>query len=737
MHTAISAAVLLAACAAPLSAQTGLDPRGRVHIPIGVADAVDTLKTFVEAEGGFSPGFASYGISFWLFDPAAGRLYAPTQDGASFDYGLAPGGQLIPWTTWSVGAVQVKTEVCHVRRSSPVGEVHVVGARAQLTNAGNTPVKAVLFAALRPPGPAGSAVGRIEVSPGGDALLVDGRVALLSNQRPDGVGVAGADTVGKSATVGALPADKAATSATGDCSGALRFDFTLAPGKPQTVGFVCPVLPGRRAVGHKWNLAGPTGPIDDNRPNPAAGGYLLVDPGLAYYRSVQADRLFAEAEEDRQDPVGRVRLRLPDRRWVDAFGALTGHLGLCLNEGAPDAAAVNYNVFTRDAAFIAAALHRAGRADLAGRAVEYLLKQPFNGRLQPEADNPGQVLWLAGEHRRFTRDKAWLTRSYESVRRLAALIKYYRTTKGPHWIDESGVEFGAAVPKERRRELKPGALDGTHPEYTEAFDLAGLRAAILLAQDMEAKADADDWTRVVERLAGEYDRKFGRKLPAQYGSYAVLWPCRLYSPETSRSAEQFAKIGAQKPGGRRCFPLAAAHQGLFAGNRSAGHGTLDLHFKHEAMRGWFAPDEGVKSAPGGWRHARTRWNPEVAMPHGWACAEALMLLRDCLLYEERGRLVLLAGVPPEWLKVKGGFEAENLPTHFGPCTFGWIPQRDGSVLLTVSDTCDPPDGFLLRIPETTAVIAKIGDFELKRERNGDILIPATERKVKVVFGEPD
>ena len=32
-----------------------LDPRGRIHIPIGNPDTLDTLKTFVEAEGALSP----------------------------------------------------------------------------------------------------------------------------------------------------------------------------------------------------------------------------------------------------------------------------------------------------------------------------------------------------------------------------------------------------------------------------------------------------------------------------------------------------------------------------------------------------------------------------------------------------------------------------------------------------------------------------------------------------------
>jgi hypothetical protein len=31
-----------------------LDPRGKVHIPIGIANSLDTLKTFVEVEGDVS-----------------------------------------------------------------------------------------------------------------------------------------------------------------------------------------------------------------------------------------------------------------------------------------------------------------------------------------------------------------------------------------------------------------------------------------------------------------------------------------------------------------------------------------------------------------------------------------------------------------------------------------------------------------------------------------------------------
>jgi len=64
-----------------------LDPCGKVHIPIGIANSLDTLKTFVEAEGNFSPGVGSYSVYFWIFDKTAGRLVAPTMGACAYrDY---------------------------------------------------------------------------------------------------------------------------------------------------------------------------------------------------------------------------------------------------------------------------------------------------------------------------------------------------------------------------------------------------------------------------------------------------------------------------------------------------------------------------------------------------------------------------------------------------------------------------------------------------------------------------
>jgi hypothetical protein len=52
-------------------------PAGKAHILLAVPGSTDLDKTFVEPDGSFSPGVASYGVTTWLYDLRQGRLYSP------------------------------------------------------------------------------------------------------------------------------------------------------------------------------------------------------------------------------------------------------------------------------------------------------------------------------------------------------------------------------------------------------------------------------------------------------------------------------------------------------------------------------------------------------------------------------------------------------------------------------------------------------------------------------------
>ena len=724
--------------------RAALDPRGRLHIPIGIPDTVDTLKTFVEAEGNFSPGFGTYGIYFWLFDIDSGRLIAPTMDGVEVSHGLAAGTLLIPWSEWGAGEMNVRTEVCQVQLDSPAGPVFVAAVRARVANRGRSARRVALYATLRPLGAAGGALSRLEVAASGDTLVVDGHTALATNRMPSAAGVIDNDTIGELASAGKLPAGKQAGSESGDCSGGLRLDWTIAAGAFETMGFVCPVLPGRSAARHIWVDLKQNAMVDRAELNPKEGGIPQPDPGPAFYRELRPDACFQIAESYWTRFLSRVDVHTPDTRWDEAMRAILAHASLCMNEGVPDVAVVNYNVFNRDGMYIANIMQKSGLTEYSERVIDYFISHPFNGRAYPEADNPGQILWVIHQHWLLTRDRGWAERIYPSVRKAAAMIHYYRTTPGPHWVSLTSLEFGDALPATSREELKPGRCDGFHPEYTDAFDIAGLRGAAELAHACGHADDAASYSRIADALFSAYDEKFGDRLAKQYGSYAVLWPCRLYPAWSGKAHDQFGDKGAQKPESWRYFPLATAHQGLYAGNRAAGHGTLDLHLSHEQMRGWYAFDEGGGSGSGGWYRARTTWthskerpgdNRSVAMPHGWAIAELWLLMRDSIVFEDdEGRLVLFAGLPERWFRDPKGVEVNRLATYFGALDLSYKPDGSGAEL-SIAGSAAPPAGYVLSIPPELGATVTHDGRNVPVDSKGDCRLAPDVRRIRIRFAE--
>jgi hypothetical protein len=713
--SALSGGLLL-----PGAAEEGLEPRGEIHIPIGVPDTLDSLKTFVEAEGNFSPGFASHGVAFWIYEPKSRRYFAPTQDDVPHTRGLGSVGALIPWTRWKAGNIDVRTEVCQAARETPKGDAQVVGTRVTVTNRGELAAKCTLYVAITPIGAAGGPLHELRIE--NDTVFANDAPVLIPNTRPTGAEAPAPNGNVPPPPIRNAPRHGSLRSRVGDASGALRYDVALAAGASKTFGFVCPVLHGRRAVRHEWDGVSTWAQLDDADPIRGRDGVEQPAPGAAFYRLISADSLFSDAEEQWRKFRGDVEIDVPDARWSEAFRALTAHAAMCMNEGAPDVAVINYNVFNRDGVYVANILQKAGNFALAQRAIDYFLEHPFNGRVQPEADNPGQVLWILGEHWRFTRDRDWLARVWASVRKLAAMIHYCRTTPEPHWVSMDGIGFGNDLAGNRRLRLKPGACDGFHPEYTEAFDIAGMRSAADLA---EAKGDAESaaqWRTLAGQLRDVYDGAFGADLRRhEYANYCVLWPCAIYSYREGRGFEAFRELKAQEPTSWRYFPLGRAHQGLLAGSREAAAGTLAQHMEIESMRGWYALDEGGPSGPGNWGKARTHWKVRrhgpggvesaAAMPHGWAIAEMQLLLRDALAFEDGDRLVLFGGVPVDWFGKR--MELRNLPTHFGSLSVKLEPAEAGKARVTLSGKAQPPGGIIVRTPR--------GDVKIEDSAKGSLI----------------
>ncbi len=249
----------------------------KIHHTIGLPDTPDALKVFVEPGGRFSPGFGTFGVTCH----ATGVGPIPFNNPSMVRRADVPGPEpirvlagsdlLVAWIEDKRGEIHMRVEVCEVKRETPRGAGFIVAARVRLTNPKEYDVySTTLTVSITPEGPAGGPIHALAFSQ--HAFSIEGHPVLIAQSPSQGATLASWSFEPRPL----MPqAEVAVTSMTGDCRGSMLFDVALPAKGSVTLGFLCPVLPGRRA---------------------GAGGALQPDPGLEFYRGLNVDELFAEAE---------------------------------------------------------------------------------------------------------------------------------------------------------------------------------------------------------------------------------------------------------------------------------------------------------------------------------------------------------------------------------------------------------------------------------------------------------
>lgn len=122
-----------------------------------------------------------------------------------------------------------------------------------------------------------------------------------------------------------------------------------------------------------------------------------------------------------------------------------------------------------------------------------------------------------------------------------------------------------------------------------------------------------------------------------------------------------------------------------------------------------------------------------------SCDEAakyLCSLRSALLFEEKERLILCAGIPKVWLRAGEKIQIENMPTHWGTLSYTILVGKDGKkISFKLSGDVEPPDGFILRLPfkEDEIERATINRRETSVEESGDIELEPGTRSVSITL----
>jgi hypothetical protein len=417
---------------------------------------------------------------------------------------------------------------------------------------------------------------------------------------------------------------------------------------------------------------------------------------------------------------------------ANANQASLGYLLLATQPDGPRPGPLEHNkVWIRDAAFIGEALLGAGRLSLVEQYLPRLFQyQENDGRipailtpdgpeLEREWDSQGQAIYLVALAYRYNRSRVFLERWEPNVRRAAEFIRTLRARTA----DNPSSSRGILPPSRSAEDL---GSDKWHHYWDSYWGVAGLEEAAFIEAEL-GYADQSSWMMAeaqalrqairtsITAVMGEYPRYIPGS-PEDLDSSAMargnsvaLYPVQVLSPDDPLVIRSFdyyyQKWIAPSRGGYthiwgQWWPyggLGLARDYLRLGRQDIVHEILAWTLLHQTLPGAYAWAEQVSPVHGGITGGD--------MPHAWAAASFVSLIREMLAMSVGDRLVLFAGVPPSWLQKGNTVGLREAITEYGTLTA--LVESDletgsgawqGSLTLRISGTARPPGGYVWQLP---------------------------------------
>jgi hypothetical protein len=486
---------------------------------------------------------------------------------------------------------------------------------------------------------------------------------------------------------------------------------------------------------------------------------------------------------------------------LDLYRSCRSDLLMLADQGQIHPGPTIYDSFwIRDSSIEGIACALAGDSGLAGTQFgEHHLRafHPGNGRIGPVAahgyfggeherndhewDSNGQALWAFGRFDRIQGPAA----------AFGARVYAPYALEGARWIRDNRSSYG----------LLPSGWSAEHlgdkdkPHYwDDLWGLAGLYEAARLAERIGAGETAelwaafDDlkaatansirWVLTEQRNRGIWETfvptgpgDVGRLDSTMVGALCYFHPCRLYDgPKLGLDVDRafrltletiwshFVRGGFRHDSAWHAFgpylTLQLAHAFLLTGEQE----------RMDACLGWavgnaaFALISRYDGADQSWQVAQGSWNEQHAypiasglseipsrwwymgdIPHGWAAAEFMLLIRDMLFFEagedDDPHIYLAPGILPRWLTAEGGHQVSvtGAPTTFGG-PFGYILHHDKAARAVTIEIPAPPPGvrfvYPCRLGEVTTAHANGVAIELT---GPDVQLPAGTTHAEISY----
>jgi len=352
-----------------------------------------------------------------------------------------------------------------------------------------------------------------------------------------------------------------------------------------------------------------------------------------------------------------------------------------------------------DGSFLLEAMTYLGRADETRNGVKYLMSfQREDGSfmlIDGHWKETGIALWAITRHARLTGDKNWPREAWPAVERGFAFIRKMRA------MPAAGQPNARLIPDG----FSDGGLADKVPEYTNIYwTMAGLRAAVEAARWLGKAEEAEDWQKEYDdfvqtfRRAAERDTRadahgnhylpirmrYDEKIPPQKAQWAFLhslFPGKVFLPDDPLVGGNLAMLKAVEKEGL-VQDTGWLKDGIWTYFGSFyGHAWLWLGDGDKAARTLYA--FGNHASPLlAWREEQmpVGQGDQVVgdMPHNWASAEFIRLVRHSLILERGSELHLFEAMPAKWARPGSITRVKDIATEFGPVSFEFRVARDGA-----------------------------------------------------------
>ncbi|MGD0261020.1 MAG: hypothetical protein ABSD29_14490 [Verrucomicrobiota bacterium] len=373
-----------------------------------------------------------------------------------------------------------------------------------------------------------------------------------------------------------------------------------------------------------------------------------------------------------------------------------------------------------DGSFLLEAMTYLGRANETRNGVKYLMSfQREDGSfmlIDGHWKETGIALWAITRHARLTGDKEWLRETWPSVERGFAFIRKMRGMPAAEAPNARLIPDG----------FSDGGLADKVPEYTNIYwTMAGLRAAIEAARWLGQAEEAEDWQKECDDFLRTFRRAAERDTRTDaHGNHYV--PIRMHFDEhTPPQKAQWAFLHSLFPGkvfaandplvqGNLAMLKAVEKQGLVQDTGWLKDGIW-TYFGSFYGHAWLWLGEGDKAARtlyafGNHASPLLAWREEQMpvgqgdqvvgdMPHNWASAEFIRLVRHSLILERGNELHLFEAMPAKWARPGAVTRVRDIATEFGQISFEFRVARDGAsgILKLTPPQRTPPTRIVLHL----------------------------------------